>query len=71
MLLESQQQRFYGDYPPIGGQACLRRAGSQAFTKGWRRRFYGDYSEGVHLFPFRTEQLSPSAPMVLQLHAGE
>ena len=34
-------------------------------------KFYGDYSEGVHLFPFRTEQLSPSAPMVLQLNAGE
>ena len=25
----------------------------------------GDNSEGVHLFPFRTEKLSPSAPMVL------
>lgn len=25
----------------------------------------GDYSEGVHLFPFRTEKLSPSALMVL------
>ena len=27
--------------------------------------FYGGYSEGVHLFPFRTEKLSPSAQMVL------
>ena len=25
----------------------------------------GGYSEGEHLFPFRTEKLSPSAPMVL------
>ncbi len=25
----------------------------------------GDYSEGVHLFPFRTEKLSPSTLMVL------
>ena len=24
-----------------------------------------------HLFPFRTEQLSPLAPMVLQCNAGE
>ena len=28
-------------------------------------RLYGDYCDGVHLFPFRTEKLSPSAPMVL------
>ena len=25
----------------------------------------GDYSVGAHLFPFRTEKLSPTAPMVL------
>ncbi len=25
----------------------------------------GDYSEGDHLFPFRTEKLSPSTLMVL------
>ena len=30
-------------------------------------KYYGDFSEGVHLFPFRTEKLSPSAQMVLQL----
>ncbi len=29
-------------------------------------RSYGDYSSGVHLFPFRTESLSPLAQMVLQ-----
>ena len=34
-------------------------------------RFYGDFSVGVHLFPFRTEQLSPVAPMVLPSPAGE
>ena|GEM_PF-779374 len=33
--------------------------------------FYGGYTEGVHLFPFRTEQLSPSWPMVLDLVPGE
>jgi hypothetical protein len=27
---------------------------------------YGDYSGGDHLFPFRTEQLSPLAQMVLR-----
>ena len=26
---------------------------------------------GFHLFPFRTEKLSPLAPMVLQYNAGE
>ena len=26
---------------------------------------YGGYSDGDHLFPFRTEPLSPSAPMIL------
>ena len=26
---------------------------------------------GSHLFPFRTEKLSPFAPMVLQCNAGE
>ena len=26
---------------------------------------------GFHLFPFRTEKLSPPAPMVLQCNAGE
>ena len=26
---------------------------------------------GVHLFPFRTEKLSPLAPMVLQCNVGE
>ena len=27
----------------------------------------GDYNEGVHLFPFRTQKLSPLVPMVLFL----
>lgn len=31
----------------------------------------GDYCDGVHLFPFRTEKLSPSAQMVLPLQVGE
>ena len=32
-----------------------------------RRRYVGGHSEGAHLFPYRTEQLSPSAPMVLAI----
>ena len=28
-------------------------------------------ASGSHLFPFRTEKLSPIAPMVLQCNAGE
>lgn len=38
-------------------------------TAGAAQRKVGGHSEGAHLFPSRTEQLSPSAPMVLA-HAG-
>ena len=31
----------------------------------------GGFSPGVHLFPFRTEPLSPGAPMVLPSPVGE
>ncbi len=31
----------------------------------------GDYCGGVHLFPFRTEKLSPPAQMVLDHNPGE
>lgn len=34
-------------------------------SQTYRKRDVGGYSKGVHLFPFRTEQLSPLAPMVL------
>ena len=33
--------------------------------------FYGGFAEGVHLFPSRTEQLSPSWPMVLGFYPWE
>ena len=33
--------------------------------------FYGGFSKGVHLFPYRTEKLSPLWPMVLHHNAGE
>ena len=32
---------------------------------------YGDFSKGVHLFPYRTEKLSPLWPMVLVFQLGE
>jgi hypothetical protein len=32
---------------------------------------YGGYSDGDHLFPYRTEKLSPSAQMVLPYKVGE
>ena len=37
------------------------------FTPLRQLRIVGGYSEEVHLFPFRTEKLSSSAPMVLPL----
>ena len=46
--------------------ALLRLAGSIQ-----RLFFYGGFAEGVHLFPYRTEKLSPSWPMVLHQNAGE
>lgn len=30
------------------------------------KKYSGAYIGGVHLFPFRTEKLSPPEPMVLQ-----
>src|SRR3982751_5202473 len=44
-----------------GGQLC----GFQAPAWAWSRHFSVVIARGPHLFPFRTEQLSPSAPMVL------
>ena len=32
---------------------------------------HGDYSAEVHLFPFRTEKLSPAAPMILHRVVGK
>ena len=37
----------------------------QAPARAWSRHFSVVIARGPHLFPFRTEQLSPSAPMVL------
>src|SRR4051794_35977306 len=37
----------------------------QGPQRAWSRNFSVVIARGPHLFPFRTEQLSPSAPMVL------
>ena len=47
--------RFYG--------GCVRF--SRSVETGRFRQFPVAIARGKHLFPFRTEQLSPSAPMVL------
>ena len=36
-----------------------------------RKSYQVVIAAGSHLFPFRTEKLSPPAPMVLQCNAGE
>ena len=36
-----------------------------------RKKYQVVIAAGSHLFPFRTEKLSPFAPMVLQCNAGE
>ena len=40
-------------------------------SKVIRKKYQVVIAAGSHLFPFRTEKLSPSAPMVLQCNAGE
>ena len=40
-------------------------------SKETQLKIYGGYCGGGHLFPFRTEKLSPLTPMVLQKKAGE
>ena len=40
-------------------------------SKVIRKKYQVVIAAGSHLFPFRTEKLSPPAPMVLQCNAGE
>ena len=40
-------------------------------SKVIRKKYQVVIAAGFHLFPFRTEKLSPFAPMVLQCNAGE
>ena len=44
---------------------------SQLRTRQLKRIHQVVIAVGSHLFPFRTEKLSPLAPMVLQCNAGE
>ena len=50
---------FFDPVMPVWRCAVLKDRG------GWSRLFSVALARGKHLFPFRTEQLSPSAPMVL------
>ncbi len=47
----------------------MRRDGSRIHIISHKDN--GDYYIGVHLFPSRTEKLSPIVPMVLQSNVGE
>ena len=48
---------------------CVNNLRSSPNTDGHTSN--GGFSPGVHLFPFRTESLSPGAPMVLPSPVGE
>ena len=50
-------------------QGCVLPRGSHQNTATPASN--GGFSPGVHLFPFRTEPLSPGAPMVLPSPVGE
>ena len=50
---------FFDPLMPVWRCAVLKDRG------GWSRPFPVALARGKHLFPFRTEKLSPSAPMVL------
>ena len=47
------------------------REGCQSLLWYVNRFIQAAMAAGFHLFPFRTEKLSPPAPMVLQCNAGE
>ncbi len=49
-----------------GGSSCAKASEDNVWQMVVRTEDYnGGYGEGVHLFPFRTEKLRPSALMVL------
>lgn len=55
-ILHWQESLYvYRELDPVDGLHCIRK-----------QHVYGDYIPGDHLFPFRTEQLSPGEPMVLR-----
>ena len=51
--------------PCVNDMGCCQASKRQQHTSN------GGFSPGVHLFPFRTESLSPGAPMVLPSSVGE
>ena len=51
-------------------KALLRVSFFRTMSKTYKET-HGDYSAEVHLFPFRTEKLSPAAPMILQEMCGK
>src|SRR4051795_10084203 len=52
---------------PCTSDAANLRFSSSGMRGAWSRTISVVIARGRHLFPFRTEQLSPSAPMVLGL----
>src|SRR3712207_4741209 len=58
---EAPPDRFYYGYPHV--------ASGGGFASGWRKLLVA-LARGSHLFPFRTEPLSPAAPMVLPRKGG-
>lgn len=63
----SEQQALYTlrFYFPLCQRFCSCCLNTTAYASN------GGFSPGVHLFPFRTESLSPGAPMVLPSPVGE
>ena len=46
---------------------AFRERSSRVSSAESAEGYFGGYGDGVHLFPFRTEKLSPSSPMILRL----
>ena len=66
----------FGGRVPVLPVRYVTHTGAASLRKDIpRERRPGDIqvviAAGFHLFPFRTEKLSPPAPMVLQCNAGE
>ena len=49
----------------------MKRAQLERLRVAYCKRIRVVIAAGFHLFPFRTEKLSPLAPMVLHRNAGE
>ena len=49
----------------------IRKTRDSIKVWSWSKELHGVYRAGVHLFPSRTEKLSPAPPMVLSSNSGE